>query len=117
MVRVNHPPGSRCMDVVASIPAAHEDAKWYSPPRLFWFWLFVGFFLVGLIARFRQYFGNPSYWYDEAFLTVDIFRYSPSELIGRLPGQTIIPPLFLWLLRGCYRAFGPDEWSLRLPAF
>jgi hypothetical protein len=105
------------MQVAATIPRIREDAKWYSPRRAFWFWLFGGFLLVGLIARFRQYLGNPSYWYDEAFLTVDIFRYSSSELIGRLPGQTIIPPVFLWLLRACYRAFGPDEWSLRLPAF
>src|SRR5262249_45361529 len=103
------------MEVMASISRIREDSKGYSPPRIVW--LFLGFFLVGLIARFRQYLGNPSYWYDEAFLTADVFRYSSSKLLGALPGQTIIPPFFLWLLRGCYRTFGPYEWSMRLPAF
>jgi hypothetical protein len=105
------------MDIAASIPTPSEASQRSSSPRLLWFWLFAAFFFIGLFARFRQYLGNPSYWYDEAFLTADIFRFSCSELIGPLPGQTIIPPAFLWLLRGCYRAFGPDEWSLRLPAF
>jgi hypothetical protein len=105
------------MEVRASIQKTGEDARWYARSRVLGLWLFAAFFGVGLVARFRQYLGNPSYWYDEAFLTIDVFRHSSSELIGALPGQTIIPPLFLWLLRGCYRAFGPDEWSLRLPAF
>jgi 4-amino-4-deoxy-L-arabinose transferase-like glycosyltransferase len=74
-------------------------------------------FLLGQAARCRQYFGNPSYWYDEAFLTVSIYDCSFWQLIGALPGRTITPPFFLWLLRGCYLAFGPQEWALRLPAF
>ncbi len=72
---------------------------------------------VGLIARCRQYLGKPSYWYDEAFLTIDVFKNSYLELLGPLAGRTITPPFFLWMLRGCYDAWGPGEWSLRMPAF
>jgi hypothetical protein len=77
-------------------------------------WLVVA---LGLAARLRQYLGNPSFWYDEAFLTVSVYDFSWLKLIGPLPGRTIIPPFFLWLLRGCYLAFGPDELAMRLPAF
>ena len=87
-------------------------AAWLHHPSLW-----VGLLLLGLAARFRQYLGNPSYWYDEAFTAVDIFDLPLLKLLGPLPGQSIIPPFFLWLLRGCYLSLGPQEWALRLPAF
>ena len=31
---------------------------------------------VGLVARCRQYFGCPSFWYDEAYLLVNIYDCS-----------------------------------------
>jgi hypothetical protein len=80
-------------------------------------WLWVGILVLGLTARSRQYLANPSFWYDEAFLVRSIYDCSFSELIGPLPSRTITPPFFLWLLRSCYLEFGPQEWSLRLPAF
>jgi hypothetical protein len=79
--------------------------------------LWVVVVVLGLSARCYQYFGNPSYWYDEAFLVRGVIDLSFSELIGPLPARTIVPPVFLWLLRLCYITFGAQEWSLRLPAF
>ena len=52
------------------------------------------------------------------FLAVSIYDFSFLEAsIGQLPGRTITAPFFLWLLRGCYLAVGPQEWAPRLPAF
>ncbi len=87
-------------------------SQWLARPLPWMVLLFVG-----LVARCRQYLGNPSYWYDEAFLTIDVFNSSYPQLLGPLNGRTITPPFFLWLLRGCYDAWGPGEWSLRLPAY
>jgi 4-amino-4-deoxy-L-arabinose transferase-like glycosyltransferase len=80
-------------------------------------WLWIGILVLGLAARSHQYFANPSYWYDEAFLARSIYELSFTDLIGPLPSRTITPPFFLWLLRSCYDLLGPQEWSLRLPAY
>jgi hypothetical protein len=71
---------------------------------------------VGLVARCRQYFGCPSFWYDEAYLLVNIYDCSFAELIGPLRAEVVIPPFFLWLLRGLYLLLGPGELPMRLPA-
>jgi Dolichyl-phosphate-mannose-protein mannosyltransferase len=80
-------------------------------------WLWIGILVLGLGARCHQYLANPSYWYDEAFLARSVYEFSFADLIGPLPSRTITPPVFLWLLRSCYEWLGPQEWSLRLPAF
>src|SRR5947209_6798894 len=72
--------------------------------------------LLGLAARFRQFLGCPSYWYDEAYLLVNIFDCSFAELLGPLRAQVVIPPLFLWILRGLYLLLGGSEGAMRLPA-
>src|SRR5437868_3364817 len=71
---------------------------------------------VGLVARCRQYLGCPSFWYDEAYLLVNIYDCSFAELIGPLRAEVVIPPFFLWLLRGLYLLLGPGELPMRLPA-
>jgi 4-amino-4-deoxy-L-arabinose transferase-like glycosyltransferase len=71
---------------------------------------------VGLVARCRQYFGCPSFWYDEAYLLVNIYDCSFAELIGPLRADVVIPPYFLWLLRGVYLLLGGGELAMRLPA-
>jgi 4-amino-4-deoxy-L-arabinose transferase-like glycosyltransferase len=71
---------------------------------------------VGLVARCRQYLGCPSFWYDEAYLLINIYDCSFAELIGPLRAEVVIPPFFLWLLRGLYLLLGPGELPMRLPA-
>jgi hypothetical protein len=71
---------------------------------------------LGLALRLRQYVACPSYWYDEAYLLVNIFQRSCLELLGPLREDQAAPPLFLWLLRGLYLTAGTSEWWMRLPA-
>jgi len=70
---------------------------------------------VGIAARCRQYLGRPSYWYDDAYLLLNIFEKSFTELVGPLQSSVVAPPLFLWILRGLYLLGGPSEWVMRLP--
>src|SRR5579884_59106 len=71
---------------------------------------------LGVALRIRQYMACPSYWYDEAYLLLNVFHKSFFELLGPLGDNQAAPPLFLWLLRGLYHFAGGSEWSMRLPA-
>jgi len=77
--------------------------------------LFV-LFALGIVLRIRQYAACPSYWYDEAYLLLNIFQKSFLDLLGPLRENQAAPPLFLWLLRGLYQLAGGSEWWMRLPA-
>jgi Dolichyl-phosphate-mannose-protein mannosyltransferase len=79
--------------------------------------LLAGLLLLSLAARARQYFSSTSYWYDEAYLLVNIMDRTYAELIGPLRMCVVIPPLYLWLLRFLYEMHGSAEWVMRLPAF
>src|SRR5262249_43423058 len=69
--------------------ANHAGAVLRSPAL----WLIL--LVVGLVARCRQYFGCPSFWYDEAYLLVNIYDCSFADLIGPLRAEVVIPPFFL----------------------
>jgi hypothetical protein len=71
---------------------------------------------LGIVLRVRQYAACPSYWYDEAYLLLNVFQKSFVELLGPLRENQAAPPLFLWLLRGVYQFGGRSEWWMRLPA-
>jgi hypothetical protein len=75
------------------------------------------FILLGVAARCRLYFYGASYWYDEAYLLLNVFGKSAAQLLGPLGDEQAAPPLFLLLLRSLYVAAGPGEWVMRLPAF
>jgi hypothetical protein len=80
--------------------------------------LFWGALLVcGLAVRCRQYLFAHSYWYDEAFLILPIRERGFAELLGSQPYNLVIPPLFLWLVRGLHELAGGGELVMRLPAF
>jgi hypothetical protein len=72
--------------------------------------------VLGIVLRIREYAACPSYWYDEAYLLLNVFHKSFSDLLGPLRDNQAAPPLFLWLLRGLYRLAGRGEWWMRLPA-
>jgi 4-amino-4-deoxy-L-arabinose transferase-like glycosyltransferase len=71
---------------------------------------------VGIAVRLRPYAACPSYWYDEAYLLLNVFTKSFLDLFGPLREDQAAPPLFLWLLRVLYRLGGGGEWLMRLPA-
>jgi 4-amino-4-deoxy-L-arabinose transferase-like glycosyltransferase len=78
--------------------------------------LAIGLLLLGAAVRLRQYFGCPSYWYDEAYLLLNVFERSYRELLGAIDYNLVIPPGFLWLSRAVYTTCGGGELSMRLPA-
>ncbi|HEV3342177.1 MAG TPA: glycosyltransferase family 39 protein [Pirellulales bacterium] len=78
--------------------------------------LAIALLLLGAAVRLRQYLGCPSYWYDEAYLLLNVFERSYGDLLGALDYNLVIPPGFLWISRAVYEAFGGGELSMRLPA-
>jgi hypothetical protein len=80
-------------------------------------WLVFAVVALGIAVRLRHYWAAPSYWYDEAYLLVNIFEKSFAELAGPLRCEQAAPPLFLWTLRALYLLFGGSERVMRLPAF
>ncbi len=78
--------------------------------------ILVSLLALGVALRVRQYAACPSYWYDEAYLLLNIFQRSFLELLGPLREDQAAPPLFLWTLRGLYQVAGGGEWWMRLPA-
>jgi 4-amino-4-deoxy-L-arabinose transferase-like glycosyltransferase len=79
-------------------------------------YVLIALFILGVALRIRQYAACPSYWYDEAYLLLNVFHKSFGELLGPLRENQAAPPLFLWLLRGMYQLMGGSEWWMRLPA-
>ena len=61
-----------------------------------WLVLVLG---LGVAVRCRQYLACPSYWYDEAYLLLNVFGESFRDLAGPLDHDQVAPPLFVWLLR------------------
>jgi hypothetical protein len=76
----------------------------------------IFFLCLGVIVRFRLFLFCPSYWYDEAYLLLNVYRRSWGELLGAIDYQVVIPPGFLWLLRSVYLLLGGAEWAMRLPS-
>jgi 4-amino-4-deoxy-L-arabinose transferase-like glycosyltransferase len=72
--------------------------------------------VLGIALRVREYAACPSYWYDEAYLLLNVFRKSFVDLLGPLRDNQAAPPLFLWLLHGLYQLVGGGEWWMRQPA-
>lgn len=79
-------------------------------------WL-VALLAVGVAARFRFFLSAPSYWYDEAFLLVNVFERSFGNLVGAIDYQVVVAPGFAWLERIAYLALGRGELAMRLLPF
>ncbi|HEY7309116.1 MAG TPA: glycosyltransferase family 39 protein [Gemmataceae bacterium] len=78
--------------------------------------ILLALLVFGVVLRVRQYAACPSYWYDEAYLLLNVFHKSFLDLLGPLREDQAAPPLFLWALRGLYQIAGGSEWCMRLPA-
>jgi hypothetical protein len=72
----------------------------------------VGF---GCSCRLAQYLAAPSFWHDEAFLSLNVIDKTAAELIrGPLDYEQAAPPGVLLALRAAVVALGASEYSLRL---
>jgi hypothetical protein len=60
----------------------------------------------------------PSYWYNEAYLLLNVFQQSFRKLLGPFSEDQdqAAPPLFLWTLRGRYQVAGCGEGWMCPPA-
>src|SRR5579883_1347800 len=72
---------------------------------------------AGLAVRVRHLAHNHSYWYDEAYLLLNLFRRSYADMLGRFDLEQVVPPGYAWAERAAYDLLGPAEWAMRLPAF
>jgi hypothetical protein len=99
------------------MPTSHSIANETAPLRRALPILVAALVLLGLAARLRQYAAEASYWYDEAYLLLNIFDKGWRELLGPLRDNQAGPPVYFWSLRALYVAAGPAEWVMRLPAF
>jgi hypothetical protein len=73
--------------------------------------------VVGFGSRAREYARNLPFWYDEAYLLLNVADVPFDGLCGALEHNLVIPAFFLWVERACFLTFGMTEWGMRLPAF
>ncbi|HVS38295.1 MAG TPA: hypothetical protein VMS17_22245, partial [Gemmataceae bacterium] len=84
------------------------------PARLHVFVLLLA--ALGLLLRLYCYFCDPSIWFDEAALMLNVLDKSYSGLLGPLEYAANGPPLFLWLEKSLVGWLGDSSWTWRLPA-
>src|SRR5205807_9426284 len=104
--------------------SALAGTSWQGSPDMAWTFrpttsvsrLLLLLLALGTAARVRYYAAHTSYWYDEAYLLLNVFHRSWLELLEPLQDDQAAPPLFLWCLRALYRTIGGGEWAMRLPA-
>jgi hypothetical protein len=58
-------------------------------------WIWPSLLVLGIAVRLRQYAEGHSYWYDEAYVLLNVFNRSYLDLLGALPYAQVLPPLFL----------------------
>jgi hypothetical protein len=79
-------------------------------------WVWGVCFALGLAGRLSQFLHGASYWYDEAYLLLNVFQRGYGALLGRIDHDQVMPPVFLWLLRTTFQLAGGGELAMRLPA-
>lgn len=78
-------------------------------------WIIIG---VGIILRLVRYLYNPSLWFDESDIAIDIIRTPWSELIyPSLDYSKSYPFLFLMSIKLATQVLGNSEYALRLFPF
>ncbi|WP_020475462.1 glycosyltransferase family 39 protein [Zavarzinella formosa] len=95
-------------------PAPTVPDRFQIPDR-FVSWLTIGVLILGTAGHLAAYFSRPSFWYDEAYLLLNIREKSYVELLGPTLNQQAAPPLFMWSLRLMYDLFGMSELAMRFP--
>lgn len=72
--------------------------------------------IVGLAVRLAHYLSDPSVWFDEASLMLNVLDKGYAELLGPLDHAGNGPPLFLWLEKALVSALGDRPLVWRLPS-
>lgn len=77
--------------------------------------LAIGMAGAALIAvAVVRYFGQPSFWLDEAFVAVSLRHPFPTTIFAQLQYGQFFPRLYLGAIALVREAFGYQIWSLRL---
>jgi uncharacterized membrane protein len=71
---------------------------------------------LGLLLRLYSYFCDPSIWFDEAAVMLNVLDKSYAGLLGPLEHAANGPPLYLWLEKGLVSWLGDSSLVWRLPA-
>jgi hypothetical protein len=79
--------------------------------------LLAGFVVLGLALRATRLALDFPLFGDEAFLATSVLERDLAGLFGHLEYDMVAPPGYLALLWASTRAFGAEEWVLRLPSF
>ena len=90
-----------------------QQNSFYSSDKLLW--IILG---VGVILRLIRYLYNPSLWFDESSIVIDIINRPLFELINPSPDYNQAYPLaFMMLVKLLTQAFGNTEYVIRLVPF
>jgi hypothetical protein len=96
-------------ELQAIAPPAATVRRWGSLVLL----VLVGIAVATRLGRFVR---AHSFWYDEAYMILNISGMSYADLCDPMPRDQAAPPLFLFALRTLYLIAGSSELALRLPA-
>lgn len=77
-----------------------------------WLAIFLG---AGVAWRVLRYALHFPFWGDEAYICASLAHRDFAGLLEPLEYQQIAAPLWLWLEKTCFVAFGGGEYALRLP--
>lgn len=104
---------------IVESPAPRSAPRVAPPSRRLDTLLVVGVWVAvaaGLGVRVNGYAQNYSFWIDEAMLGLNVVHRTSAELLQPLDLNQGAPVGYLQLAKLCVRAFGPSEYSLRLPS-
>lgn len=73
-------------------------------------WALIAF---GVVLRLARYFKNPTLWFDEAALALNILNHSFLDLMAPLTLKQNAPLGFLWTEKLAVTAFGDSEFAFR----
>jgi hypothetical protein len=71
---------------------------------------------LGLLLRLYYYLRDPSIWFDEAAVMLNVLSQSYAGLLGPLEPVANGAPFFLWLEKFLVTGLGDRSWVWRLPA-
>ena len=90
--------------------AFQKLSQLYNSNKLFWIII-----SIGIIFRIVRYLYNPSLWFDESDIAIDIIRRPIFELFYPSPDYNQAYPFgFLILIKIATQVFGNSEYALRL---